>query len=169
MRLVEVARAAGCPRATLVQNAASMDWRALDGVTTVAMSAGASAPEELVDAEATEAAQAANATYLSLLANADAEAAGAVVVAPRSSDAEDGLLSEVRADADLTEVLSSVDNLGTPGGRLSVVLALREQAEGRAGQYGTGESAQSAAPAYTAPTPQETPGEEPTDTSTGDG
>jgi 4-hydroxy-3-methylbut-2-enyl diphosphate reductase len=49
VRLVEVARAAGCPRAALVQNAASMDWLALDGVATVAMSAGASAPEELVE------------------------------------------------------------------------------------------------------------------------
>ncbi len=126
-------------------------------------------PQELADAEAAEAARATNSSYLSLLANADAEAAGAVVVAPRSSDAEDGLLSEVRADADLTEALSSVDNLGSPGGRLSVVLALREQVQGRAGQYGTGESAQSAAPAYAAPAPQETPGEEPTDAPTGDG
>jgi 4-hydroxy-3-methylbut-2-enyl diphosphate reductase len=49
VRLVEVARAAGCPRAALVQNAATMDWRVLDGVSTVAMSAGASAPEELVE------------------------------------------------------------------------------------------------------------------------
>jgi 4-hydroxy-3-methylbut-2-en-1-yl diphosphate reductase len=49
VRLVEVARAAGCRQATLVQNAASMDWRVLDGVSTVAMSAGASAPEELVE------------------------------------------------------------------------------------------------------------------------
>jgi 4-hydroxy-3-methylbut-2-enyl diphosphate reductase len=49
VRLVEVARAAGCPEATLVQSAASMDWRALDGIATVAMSAGASAPEELVE------------------------------------------------------------------------------------------------------------------------
>jgi 4-hydroxy-3-methylbut-2-enyl diphosphate reductase len=49
VRLVEVARAAGCRRAILVQNAASMDWRVLDGVSTVAMSAGASAPEELVE------------------------------------------------------------------------------------------------------------------------
>jgi 4-hydroxy-3-methylbut-2-enyl diphosphate reductase len=49
VRLVEVARAAGCPRATLVQNAAEMDWSLLDGVSTVAVSAGASAPEELVD------------------------------------------------------------------------------------------------------------------------
>ena len=49
VRLVEVARAAGCPRAELVQSAAEMDWRLLAGVATVAVSAGASAPEELVD------------------------------------------------------------------------------------------------------------------------
>ena len=49
VRLVEVARAAGCPRAFLVQNAAAMEWRLLDGVSTVAMSAGASAPERLVE------------------------------------------------------------------------------------------------------------------------
>jgi 4-hydroxy-3-methylbut-2-enyl diphosphate reductase len=49
VRLVEVARSAGCPRAELVQSAASMDWTLLAGVATVAISAGASAPEELVD------------------------------------------------------------------------------------------------------------------------
>jgi 4-hydroxy-3-methylbut-2-enyl diphosphate reductase len=49
VRLVEVARAAGCARAFLVQNAATMDWRLLNGVSTVAMSAGASAPERLVE------------------------------------------------------------------------------------------------------------------------
>jgi 4-hydroxy-3-methylbut-2-enyl diphosphate reductase len=49
VRLVEVARAAGCPRAALVQNAAHMDWGLLKGVRTVAISAGASAPEELVE------------------------------------------------------------------------------------------------------------------------
>jgi 4-hydroxy-3-methylbut-2-en-1-yl diphosphate reductase len=49
VRLVEVAKAAGCPAAALVQSAASMDWPLLAGVTTVAISAGASAPEELVD------------------------------------------------------------------------------------------------------------------------
>jgi 4-hydroxy-3-methylbut-2-enyl diphosphate reductase len=49
VRLVEVARAAGCPRAALVHTAASMDWGKLDDVSTVAMSAGASAPEELVE------------------------------------------------------------------------------------------------------------------------
>jgi 4-hydroxy-3-methylbut-2-en-1-yl diphosphate reductase len=32
-----------------VQNAEAMNWRLLDGVSTVAVSAGASAPEELVE------------------------------------------------------------------------------------------------------------------------
>ncbi len=49
VRLVEVAKAAGCPAAALVQCAASMDWSLLDGVGTVAISAGASAPEALVE------------------------------------------------------------------------------------------------------------------------
>jgi 4-hydroxy-3-methylbut-2-enyl diphosphate reductase len=49
VRLVEVARAAGCPAAVLVQNSACMDWRLLDEVSTVAISAGASAPEALVE------------------------------------------------------------------------------------------------------------------------
>lgn len=49
VRLVEVAKSAGCPRSVLVQSASGMDWMLLEGVGTVAISAGASAPEELVD------------------------------------------------------------------------------------------------------------------------
>jgi 4-hydroxy-3-methylbut-2-en-1-yl diphosphate reductase len=49
VRLVEVAKAAGCARAALVQSPEQMDWGLLEGVATVAISAGASAPEELVD------------------------------------------------------------------------------------------------------------------------
>ncbi len=48
-RLVEVGRAAGCGYAQLVQRAADIDWRALQGVTAVGITAGASAPEVLVD------------------------------------------------------------------------------------------------------------------------
>jgi len=48
-RLVDVARKAGCPHAQLVQRAADIDWRALDGIRSLALTAGASAPEELVD------------------------------------------------------------------------------------------------------------------------
>ncbi len=48
-RLVEVGRAAGCPYAVLVQTAADIDWRAIEGVSAVGLTAGASAPEVLVD------------------------------------------------------------------------------------------------------------------------
>ncbi len=47
-RLVEVGRAAGCPYAILVRTAQDIDWRALEGVRAVGLSAGASAPEVLV-------------------------------------------------------------------------------------------------------------------------
>ena len=47
-RLVEVAKEAGCPRSILVQRAADIDLSALDGVKTLGITAGASAPEVLV-------------------------------------------------------------------------------------------------------------------------
>ena len=47
-RLVEVGKAAGCAYAQLVQRASDIDWRALSGITSVGVTAGASAPEELV-------------------------------------------------------------------------------------------------------------------------
>ena len=47
-RLVEVGQAAGCPYAQLVQRATDIDWRALHGVRAVGVTAGASAPEDLV-------------------------------------------------------------------------------------------------------------------------
>ena len=47
-RLVEVGQRAGCAYAQLVQRAADIDWRALDGIRSVGITAGASAPEELV-------------------------------------------------------------------------------------------------------------------------
>jgi len=49
MRLVEVGRVAGCPYSQLVQRAAEIDWRALEGARSVGLTAGASAPEELVE------------------------------------------------------------------------------------------------------------------------
>ncbi|NNJ68839.1 MAG: 4-hydroxy-3-methylbut-2-enyl diphosphate reductase [Boseongicola sp.] len=48
-RLVEVGRTAGCGYAQLVQRAAEIDWRALDGIGSVGLTAGASAPEVLVN------------------------------------------------------------------------------------------------------------------------
>jgi 4-hydroxy-3-methylbut-2-enyl diphosphate reductase len=48
-RLVEVGHTAGCAYAQLIQRAADIDWRALEGITSVGITAGASAPEVLVD------------------------------------------------------------------------------------------------------------------------
>ncbi|QFT82465.1 4-hydroxy-3-methylbut-2-enyl diphosphate reductase [Roseovarius sp. THAF27] len=48
-RLVEVGARAGCSYAQLVQRAADIDWRALDGITTMGITAGASAPEVLIN------------------------------------------------------------------------------------------------------------------------
>ena len=48
-RLVEVGRAAGCGYAQLVQRAGDIDWRALAGARAVGITAGASAPEVLVE------------------------------------------------------------------------------------------------------------------------
>jgi 4-hydroxy-3-methylbut-2-enyl diphosphate reductase len=48
MRLVEVAKVAGCAKAALVQRAEDIDWTSLAGVKRLGISAGASAPEVLV-------------------------------------------------------------------------------------------------------------------------
>jgi len=48
-RLVEVGARAGCAYAQLVQRATDIDWRALDGITSMGITAGASAPEVLIN------------------------------------------------------------------------------------------------------------------------
>ncbi len=49
LRLVEVAKRAGCRQALLVQRAADIDWALLNGIRSVGITAGASAPEVLVE------------------------------------------------------------------------------------------------------------------------
>lgn len=48
-RLREVAAQYGCPKALLVQRASEIDFSALDGIASLGVTAGASAPEVLVD------------------------------------------------------------------------------------------------------------------------
>ena len=48
-RLVEVASKAGCSYTQLVQRDTEIDWRALEGIQSVGLTAGASAPEVLVN------------------------------------------------------------------------------------------------------------------------
>jgi 4-hydroxy-3-methylbut-2-enyl diphosphate reductase len=49
LRLVEVAQRSGCAVAQLVQRAEDIDWAALAGISRVGITAGASAPEVLVE------------------------------------------------------------------------------------------------------------------------
>jgi 4-hydroxy-3-methylbut-2-enyl diphosphate reductase len=49
LRLVEVGEKAGCSYAQLIGRAADIDWRALEGAAAVGLTAGASAPELLVE------------------------------------------------------------------------------------------------------------------------
>jgi 4-hydroxy-3-methylbut-2-enyl diphosphate reductase len=46
-RLVEVARQAGCPHATLIGSADDIDWSAITKTSRIGLTAGASAPEEI--------------------------------------------------------------------------------------------------------------------------
>ncbi|MCR9222321.1 MAG: 4-hydroxy-3-methylbut-2-enyl diphosphate reductase [Alphaproteobacteria bacterium] len=48
-RLVDVAKAEGCDNARLIQRAADIDWGTLAGVRTLGLTAGASAPDVLVE------------------------------------------------------------------------------------------------------------------------
>ena len=50
VRLVEVARRAGAKAARLVDDASAVDWSWFEGVSTVGITAGASAPEPLIEA-----------------------------------------------------------------------------------------------------------------------
>ena len=47
-RLVEVGARAGCGYAQLVQRATDIDWRALEGISSIGITAGASAPDVLI-------------------------------------------------------------------------------------------------------------------------
>jgi 4-hydroxy-3-methylbut-2-enyl diphosphate reductase len=49
VRLVEVAKRAGCERAVLVERADRIDWSEFEGISMLGVTAGASAPEALVD------------------------------------------------------------------------------------------------------------------------
>ncbi len=48
-RLVEVGKTAGCSYSQLVQRATDIDWRSLEGIKSIGITAGASAPEVLIN------------------------------------------------------------------------------------------------------------------------
>ena len=76
----------------------------------------------------------------------DRSGAGTVLSGGAGSADGTGAVGVVRADTAATSILSTVDNVDTPAGRVVTLLALREQLEGKAGRYGTAGNAERPAP-----------------------
>lgn len=97
-------------------------------------------------AEAQTAAVAAMATAL------DAGGKGAVVAGTPDAAAVGGVITAIRDTGEIAANVSTVDSIDMSAGRAALVFALREQFEGRSGQYGIGPSATSFLPTAS-PTP----------------
>jgi Copper transport outer membrane protein, MctB len=79
-------------------------------------------------------------------AQLDRSGAGTVLAGRTEAAGRNGPIAFARADTGVTTVLSTVDGVQTPAGRVVTVLALREQLEGAAGRYGTAPNAQAVMP-----------------------
>jgi hypothetical protein len=85
--------------------------------------------------------------YARLAAQLDRAGAGAVLAGRSGSSESTGAVGVARADSQVAAALSTVDDV-QGAGRVTAVLALREQLDGRAGRYGSGAgAADGAAPA----------------------
>jgi hypothetical protein len=80
----------------------------------------------------------------------DDRARGVVVAGPAPAALDGGLVRALRGESTVSADVSSVDNADRGIGRVAVVLALAEQAAGRAGQYGAGPGASDPLPAAAA-------------------
>ncbi|MDQ3165954.1 MAG: copper transporter [Actinomycetota bacterium] len=80
----------------------------------------------------------------------DAASGGVVVAGSASSGVEGGYVQVIRS-SDVAQEVSTVDVADTAAGRVATVLALAEQAAGRAGQYGSADAADGALPGTAGP------------------
>jgi Copper transport outer membrane protein, MctB len=76
----------------------------------------------------------------------DRSGAGTVLAGGARSADGTGAVGVVRADTAATQILSTVDNVDTPAGRVVTLLALREQLDEKSGRYGIAGNAQGPAP-----------------------
>jgi hypothetical protein len=86
------------------------------------------------------------ATIARFATQVDRAGAGTVLAGGAGSADGTGPLGVVRADTAATQILSTVDNVDTPAGRVVTLLALREQLDEKSGRYGTAGNAQATAP-----------------------
>ncbi len=82
-----------------------------------------------------------NAVLVQLVTALDDRGSGAVVSGDAGAAADGGLVGTIRADAEVSTRVSTVDNANAPEGRISTVLALSAEGEGTSGTYGTGDGA----------------------------
>jgi len=93
------------------------------------------------------------AVYARLAAQLDLAGGGAVLAGAEGSAEATGAVGVARADPQVVERLTTVDDVHSESGRVAAVLALHEQLDDRAGSYGTGTGAvDGAAPVVPAPT-----------------
>ena len=81
------------------------------------------------------------AAKLDLVAALQRAGSQTIAVGPAGSAEAGALVAKVRANSSLQKVISSIDDVDTASGRIAMVYALRAQAGGTVGQYGTGTGA----------------------------
>ncbi|MEV4063394.1 copper transporter [Nonomuraea dietziae] len=103
-----------------------------------------------------EKAQAQAAALVSLAGGLDDGSQGSSLAGILAATQPGGLIAALRDTGDVAAKVSTVDTLDMPAGRVVVVYSLREQLDGRAGQYGIGPDASEFQPASSAATPSPT-------------
>jgi hypothetical protein len=85
-------------------------------------------------------------TLVDLALALDAAGSGAVVAGDPASARDTGLVGVIRSDPENSAAVSTVDNVESPSGRISTVLALGREGQGTSGAYGAGEDTQPVPP-----------------------
>ncbi|MET8158956.1 copper transporter [Sphaerisporangium sp. NPDC005289] len=121
-----------------------------DGLLSVEGDPGKRATLALVVAPATpyegDTADAQNSAVVALATGLDDGGEGAVVTGAVPTSTAAGVIAALRAESDAAAKVSTVDNPDMASGQAVVVYALREQAAGKAGQYGLGSDATAVEP-----------------------
>jgi hypothetical protein len=131
---------------TVLSGLSSLDVLSQDSTSVtpadfaVVLTAGA------LDAEDAQDADERNGTLVDLVTALDAAGSGAVVAGDAESAGETGLVGVIRADPQVSAAVSTVDNVTSPSGQISTVLALGREGQGTSGKYGTAEDTQPVPP-----------------------
>lgn len=87
-----------------------------------------------------------NAAFVDLAAALDAGGSGAVVAGDSTAAQDNGLVAVLRNNPTVSASVSTVDNVDSPVGQISTVLALGKERQGTSGKYGTGADTQPVPP-----------------------